>query len=33
MERQALLFGEPQRPAIAGEWDEVANATEKPTAL
>jgi hypothetical protein len=25
MERQALLFGEMQRPAVAGEWDEVAD--------
>jgi hypothetical protein len=28
-ERQALLFGEMQRPAGAGEWDEVADATER----
>ena len=28
-ERQALLFGEMQRPAVAGEWDEVADATER----
>ena len=29
-ERQALLFGETQRPAVAGERDEVADATERP---
>lgn len=29
MERQALLFREMQRPAVAAEWDEVADATER----
>ncbi len=29
MERQAFLFGEMQRPAVAGKWDEVADATER----
>ena len=29
MELQTLLFGEMQRSAVAGEWDEVADATER----
>lgn len=33
MERRTLLFREAQRPAVAGEWDEAADATGRPAEL